>query len=250
MADSNLGFQDWAIAVYAVLTNLKGVSSMKLHRDLGITQPSAWFLLHRIREAWASRDVEPMAGPVEADETCVGGLARNMSARRRAEIKPQPGRDSRHKTPVVGVKDRTTNRVSARPVPDVSARRLTGVIAETVEPGARVFTDEWRSYRPLASPGYCHERVQHDTREYVRGDAHTNGIESLWSMFKRGYTGTYHKMSRAHLHRYVNEFTGRHNIRPLDTEAQMASVAVGMVGKKLYYDDLIATPEPVAAEPW
>ena len=250
MADSNLGFQDWAIAVYAVLTNLKGVSSMKLHRDLGITQSSAWFLLHRIREAWACRDDEPMAGPVEADETYVGGLAKNMSARRRAEVQPRPGRDSRHKTPVVGVKDRTTNRVSARPVPDVSARSLTGMIAETVEPGARVFTDEWRSYRPLASLGYAHEQVQHGTREYVRGDAHTNGIESLWSMFKRGYTGTYHKMSRAHLHRYVNEFTGRHNIRPLDTEAQMASVAAGMVGKRLRYDDLIATPEPVAAEPW
>ncbi len=250
MADSNLGFQDWAVAVYAVLTNLKGVSSMKLHRDLGITQSSAWFLLHRIREAWATRDVEPMAGPVEADETYVGGKARNMSAKRRAAVKPRPGRDTASKTAVVGVKDRTSNRVSARPVADVSAASLTGMISETVVSGARVFTDEWRSYRPLASLGYCHERVAHGTREYVRGDAHTNGIESLWSMFKRGYMGTYHQMSRAHLHRYVNEFTGRHNVRPLDTEAQMASVAAGMVGRKLYYDDLIATPEPVAAEPW
>ena len=165
-------------------------------------------------------------------------------------LPPRRDRSTGHKTVVVGVKDRTTNRVSARPVPDVSARGLAGMVAETVAPGARVFTDEWRSYRPLASLGFCHERVERGAREYVRGDAHTNGIESLRLMFKRGYTGTYHKMSRAHLHRYVREFTERHNIRPLDTEAQMASVARGMVGKKLYYDDLIATAEPVAAEPW
>ena len=250
LADSHIGYRDWALAIYLITTSLKGVSSMKLHRDLGITQSSAWFLLHRIREAWAARDIEPFTGPVEADETYVGGKARNMSAKRRAAVKPRPGRDTASKTAVAGVKDRATNRVSARPVADVSAASLTGMVAETVEPGARVFTDEWRSYRPLASLGYCHERVEHGTRQYVRGDAHTNGIESLWSMFKRGYMGTYHKMSRAHLHRYVNEFTGRHNIRPLDTEAQMASVAAGMVGKKLYYDDLTATPEPVAAEPW
>jgi transposase-like protein len=248
MADSNLGFQDWAIAVYAVLTNLKGVSSMKLHRDLGITQSSAWFLLHRIREAWASRDDEPMAGPVEADEMYVGGKARNMHRHRANRLKP--GRSTQHRTPVMGVKDRGTNRVAARPVSDVGRATIGAVISETVEPGATVFTDEWHPYRTLASMGYAHGAVAHKTREYVRGDAHTNGIESLWSMFKRGYTGTYHKMSRAHLHRYVNEFTGRHNIRPLDTEAQMASVAAGMVGKRLRYDDLIATPEPVGVEPW
>ena len=250
LADSNIGYRDWALAIYLVLTNLKGVSSMKLHRDLGVTQKTAWFMLHRIREAMTDRQSEPFAGPVEADETYIGGKARNMSAKRRAAVNPKPGRDTGHKVPVVGVKDRTSNRVSARPVADVSASSLTGMIAETVEPGARVFTDEWRSYRPLASLGYCHERVQHGTREFVRGDAHTNGIESLWSMFKRGYMGTYHKMSRAHLHRYVNEFTGRHNIRPLDTAEQMGSIVDGMVGRRLRYDELIATPEPVTAEPW
>ena len=250
LADSNIGYRDWALAIYLITSNLKGVSSMKLHRDLGVTQKTAWFMLHRIREAWAARDSEPFAGPVEADETYIGGKASAMSAKRRAQVTVRPGRSTGHKTPVVGVKDRASNKVTVRPVPDVSAPNLTGIVTETVEPGATVFTDEWRSYRPLASLGYAHSAVSHGAREYVRGDAHTNGIESLWSMFKRGYTGVYHQMSRAHVHRYVNEFTGRHNIRPLDTEAQMASVAAGMVGKKLYYDELIATPEPVAAEPW
>ncbi len=248
LADSNIGYRDWALAIYLITTNLKGVSSMKLHRDLGVTQKTAWFMLHRIREAWAIEQSEPFAGPVEADETYVGGKAKNMHAKRRAGM--QPGRSTRHRTPVVGVKDRATNRVTARPMPDASGRSVTAVVGAAVEPGATVFTDEWRSYRALASMGYTHGVVAHAAREYVRGDAHTNGIESLWSMFKRGHTGTYHKMSKAHLHRYVNEFTGRHNIRPLDTEQQMASVAVGMVGRKLYYDDLIATPEPAAAEPW
>ena len=210
-----------------------------------MTQKTAWFMLHRIREAWADSQAEPFVGPVEADETYVGGKAHNMHAKRRAGMKP--GRSTIHKTAVAGVKDRGSNRVVARPVSDVSARSLTGVVSSAVEPGATVFTDEWPSYRALAGLGYAHGVVAHGAREFVRGDAHTNGIESLWSMFKRGYMGTYHQMSKAHLHRYVNEFTGRHNIRPLDTAEQMGSVAVGMVGKRLRYDDLIATPEPITA---
>ncbi|MYA84622.1 MAG: IS1595 family transposase [Acidimicrobiaceae bacterium] len=238
MADSNIGYQNWAIAVYAVLTNLKGVSSMKLHRDLGITQSSAWFLLHRIREAWNSTEAEPFAGPVEADETFVGGRAKNMHAKRRREA--ITGRGPVNKTAVVGIKDRATNRVAAAPVADTSARSLVPFVASRTAEGADVFTDEHGSYKPLASLGYCHAAVAHGAREYVRGPVHTNGIESLWSMFKRGYIGTYHHMSEAHTHRYVNEFTGRHNIRPLDTEKQMASVCRNMVGKRLKYDDLVA----------
>ena len=118
------------------------------------------------------------------------------------------------------------------------------MVAAAAAPGARVFTDDTKAYRPLASLRYVHAAVAHSTREYVRGPVHTNGIESLWSMFKRGYVGTYHKMSEAHLHRYVDEFTGRHNIRPLDTEDQMGKVVSGMVGKRLTYNELTATPEP------
>ena len=238
MANSNIGYRDWAIAVYAVLTNLKGISSMKLHRDLGITRSSAWFLLHRIREAWTNTAVELFEGPVEADETFVGGRSRNMSVQRRREV--ISGRGTIGKTAVVGIKDRPSNRVVAEPVADTSAATLVPVVASLTEPGAAVFTDEHRSYKPFATLGYCHAAVAHSAREYARGPVHTNGIESLWSMFKRGYVGTYHHMSEAHVGRYVNEFTGRHNIRPLDTEAQMGSVARGMVGKRLRYDDLVA----------
>ena len=246
LADSNVGFRDWAIAIYLITTNLKGVSSMKLHRDLGVTQRTAWFMLHRIREAWAaSSPSEPMQGPVEADETYVGGKAHNMrAARRRNTIE---GRGPVGKAPVVGVKDRASNRVTARPVPDTTSETLTGVVSEAVASGATVYTDDARAYKPLASLGYAHAAVAHSAREYVRGDVHTNGIESLWSMFKRGYMGTYHKMSEAHLHRYINEFTGRHNVRPLDTAEQMGRVVDAMVDKRLRYRELVAAPEPAEA---
>ena len=115
-----------------------------------------------------------------------------------------------------------------------------GFVTETARPGAVVFTDEHAAYRPLASLGDCHAAVAHGAREFVRGPVHTNGIESLWSMFKRGHHGTYHHMSVAHLHRYVNEFCGRHNMRPLGTVEQMGQVADGMVDKRLRYTDLTA----------
>ena len=117
-------------------------------------------------------------------------------------------------------------------------------MTQAAEPGAAVYTDDNRAYRRLASLGYAHRTVGHTLGRYVDGDAHANGIESLWSMFKRGYVGTYHQMSEAHLHRYVDEFTARHNIRPFDTIRQMESVAARMDGKRLPYVTLIATPEP------
>lgn len=237
MANSYLGFRDWLFAIYKLLTSLKGVSSMKVHRDLGVTQSTAWFLLHSIRAAFTDGGGYSFEGPVEADETFVGGKARNMSASRHREV--IAGRGPVGKTAVVGVKDRSTGRVDAMPVADTSAGSLVPYVAERAPAGADVFTDEHRSYKPLASLGYCHAAVAHSAREYALGDVHTNGIESLWSMFKRGYVGTYHHMSEAHTGRYVDEFCGRHNIRPLDTAEQMASVAAGMVGKSLPYRRLV-----------
>ena len=221
LAASNVGFRNWIIAIYLMTTSHKGVSSMKLHRDLGVTQSTAWFMAHRIREAWADKTGGPFFGPVEADETYIGGKAKKMHSRRGREV--IEGRGPVGNTAVVGIEDRASNEVVARPVSDTSAETLVPMVAASTRPGADVFTDEHRSYKPLA-----------------RGDVHTNGIESLWSMFTRGYAGTYHQMSQAHLPRYVNEFTGRHNIRPLSTEAQMGSVAAGMVGKRLRYSDLVA----------
>ena len=233
MESSKLGFQVWAIALYQVTTNLKGVSSMKLHRDLGITQRSAWFLAHRLREAWKDQGSQ-FAGPVEVDETYIGGKRKNMSKAKRSV---QTGRGTVGKAVVVGAKDRATNRVSATVVSGTDMASLQGFIAARAAAGAKVYTDDHSGYQGMR---FEHETVNHSAGEYVRGQAHTNGIESFWATLKRAHKGTFHHFSVKHLDRYVTEFAGRHNTRDADTIEQMSHVASGMVGKRITYQDLIS----------
>ena len=227
---SKLGYQTWAIAMYLITTSLKGVSSMKLHRDLGIGQKAAWHLAHRIREAWGSAPV-PFHGPVEADETMVRGRERNKHPHQKLHENWPAG-----KTTVAGVKDRATNRVSAAVVPATDARTLKRFVAERTAWRATVYTDDHPSYAGLPH----HQTVKHSVGEYVNAQAHTNGIESFWSMLKRGLVGTYHQVSAKHLQRYVDEFTGRHNLRDLNTLDQMTRIACGLAGKRLPYRALTA----------
>ncbi len=229
---SKLGFQVWLLATYLLSTSLKSVSSIKLHRDLGINQRSAWFLAHRLRTSLSEKN-STFPGPVKADETYFGGKRKNMSKSKRSE---QTGRGPSGKTAVVGVKDRGTKRVRARVVETTGRDTLQGFVREHADDGAQIYTDEALAYKRLPN----HESVSHSTGEYVKDMAHTNGIESFWSMLKRAHKGTFHKLSPKHLDRYVQEFTARHNLREENTIDIMAAILDGGVGKRLRYADLIA----------
>ena len=229
--DSKLPLGKWVLAFFLYSTSLKSVSSMKLHRDLGITQKAAWHLAHRIRETW-NQETNRMAGEVEADEAYFGGKESN----KHADKKLHAGRGAVGKTPVAGLRSRETNHVKAEVVEKTDGPTLRGFVHMNTTFDSTVYTDEAPAYLGLNRK---HEAVKHSAGEYVRGKASTNGLESFWAQLKRGHDGTFHHFSHKHLNRYVREFAGRHNSRPLDTGDMMGRMATGAVGKQLPYADLI-----------
>ena len=233
MQGSNLGYQKWAIAIFLMTTNLKGVSSLKLHRDLEISQKAAWHLAHRIREVYLNGESAKFAGPIEIDESYFGGKEKN----KHHDKKLKAGRGIAGKSIVVGAKDRSTNKINASKIDDTGKSTLHKFVEDTAEDSATIYTNDHRSYQQLP---YNHEVVKHSVSEYVKDQAHTNGIESFWALLKRGYHGTYHHMSEKHLNRYVNEFSGHYNSREMDTIQQIGFIARGLIGNKLRYKGLVA----------
>ncbi len=202
---------------------------MKLHRDLNITQKSAWHLSHRIRESWSDKR-ERFSGPVEVDEAYIGGTEKNKHEFKKQHL----GRGGIGKTAVVGVKDRSTKQISAAVARSQDKKTLQKFVLSKVSGKVKIYSDDSRAYE-----GLDREAVRHSLGEYVRGQVHTNGIESFWAMLKRGLYGTYHRISPKHLNRYVQEFSGRHNNRPNDTIDQMSAMVSGMCNKTLTYKELI-----------
>ncbi|MXX91528.1 MAG: IS1595 family transposase [Boseongicola sp. SB0677_bin_26] len=193
-------------------------------------------MMHRLRKVF-EEDSEPFAGPAEVDETNFGGKVKNMSNKKRRERKEAGhAQGPSGKKVVVGMKDRASGKVTAKVVQSTDKPTLQGFIADHVDEDAKVYTDEAKAYKGMP---FDHECVNHSVKEYVREQAHANGIESHWAMMKRGHEGIYHKMSPKHLDRYVQEFAGRHNIRNQDTIDQMKGTVAGMVGKRLLYRELV-----------
>ena len=175
MQGTHLKYWEWAIGIYLYTTNIKGISSMQLQRELGISQKAAWLLLDRLRTA--SEEGEALfSGPVEADETYIGGKRKNMSNEQCKELRGS-GQGTVGKTTVVGVKDRATNKIAAKPMGSTGAEELQGMVREQVKPGATLYTDEAKAYQGILE--FNHEMVNHSAREYVREQVHTNGLESF-----------------------------------------------------------------------
>lgn len=233
LARSRVALRQWVFALYLETTHVKGIASMKLHRDIGVTPKTAWFMLHRIREAWTNVTVE-LDGSVEIDEACIGGLERN----RHEGKKLRKGRGGVGKARVVAMRERDTDTVVATVVDSLTRKTRQGPVHATVKEGSTVCTDGNTAYAGVA--GHDHKAVNHSGGRYVRSMAHTNGVESVWALLKRAHMGTHHRLSRKHLARGVQTVAGRRNDREADTLARMQAIAAGLIGRQLLCRELIA----------
>lgn len=210
--NSKIGLRIWFGALYLITAHKKGISSLQLARDLNVSQKTAWFMLHRIREMLTDREPSLMQGTVEVDETYVGGKNKNRHAHKK--IEDSQGRSAKGKTAVVGMVERN-GKVKTVVVDNTDSKTLHSIVKSNINFNVTLITDAYRSYNGLGT-NYNHITVKHTKNNYkTEGDNHTNNIEGFWSLFKRGLIGTYHYMSPQHLQRYMDETSYRYNTRQL-----------------------------------
>jgi transposase-like protein len=237
--DSPIPLGKWLAAMWQVVNCKNGVSSYEVHRAIGVTQKTAWFMDHRIRLALGMEPGDKLAGQVEADETFIGGKARYMHlSRRREKI---TGTGPKDKVAVMGVMERG-GEARAFVVGSRRKKELQAKVREHVQAGSAIFTDELLSYSGLESE-YAHEVVNHAV-EYVRGNVHTNGMENFWSLLKRGLHGTYVSVEPFHLFRYLDEQMYRYNRRKLTDGERFSAAVAGAIGKRVTYQELTGNANP------
>jgi transposase-like protein len=244
--DSPLGLEKWLPATWLIVNAKNGTSSCELARSLGVTQKTAWFMLHRIRLAMQDGSIVKLKGQVEADESFIGGRARNMHRDKREKMKSlstggkRNARGSVGKTAVMGLLERNApdnSRVRCRVVHGVRRHDLEGQVREHVEKGAEVITDQFRSYDKLHDE-YVHQVINH-AECYAKGHVHTNGLENFWSLLKRGIKGTYVSVEPFHLFRYLDEQAFRFNERKDNDKGRFLKAIASFAGKRLMYSKLI-----------
>lgn len=232
--DSSIPLEKWLPAVWLLANCKNGISSYELHRALGVTQKSAWFMLHRIRKAMQSGTFLKLGGEVEIDETFIGGKARNMHKAEREE--KITGTGSKDKTAVMGFLERG-GEVQATVVADRKKKTLQSLVKSHVAAGSAIYTDALASYDGLGGK-FFHQVIDHAV-EYVRGNVHTNGLENFWSLLKRGIKGTYVSLQPYHLFRYLDEQAFRYNQRKLDDFSRFVTVLAHIINRRLTYKQLI-----------